>query len=103
MVDTFSDVFKKHQFSRDNIFVRIGVEISPQLTEAAGRSALRCALSGRVLPLGEAACPLLGVRWNQEFYLEKIRVFKAGICPNTLAWNNRIGRAVLFCWFLGSP
>ena len=44
-----------------------------------------------------------GVGWNQEFYLEKIRVFKAGIRPNTLAWNNRIGRAVLFCWFLGSP
>ena len=42
-------------------------------------------------------------RRNQEFYFEKIRVFKAGICPNTLAWNNRIGRAVLFCWFLGSP
>ena len=40
---------------------------------------------------------------NQDFYFEKIRVFKAGICPNTLAWNNRIGRAVLFCWFLGSP
>ena len=42
-------------------------------------------------------------RWNQDVYFEKIRVFKAGICPNTLAWNNRIGRAVLFCWFLGSP
>ena len=40
---------------------------------------------------------------NQDFYLEKIRVFKAGICPNTLAWNNKIGRAVLFCWFLESP
>ena len=40
---------------------------------------------------------------NQDFYLEKIRVFKAGLRPNTLAWNNRIGRAVLFCWFLGSP
>ena len=40
---------------------------------------------------------------NQDFYLEKIRVFKAGLCPNTLAWNNRIGRAVLFCWFLESP
>jgi hypothetical protein len=39
---------------------------------------------------------------NQDFYLEKIRVFKAGLCPNTLAWNNKIGRAVLFCWFLGS-
>lgn len=32
---------------------------------------------------------------NQDFYFEKIRVFKAGICSNTLAWNNRIGRAVL--------
>lgn len=40
---------------------------------------------------------------NQDFYLEKIRVFKAGLCSNTLAWNNRIGRAVLFCWFLESP
>ena len=37
---------------------------------------------------------------NQDFYFEKIRVFKAGLRPNTLAWNNRIGRAVLFCWFL---
>ena len=40
---------------------------------------------------------------NQDLYLEKIRVFKAGLCPNTLAWNNKIGRAVLFCWFLGPP
>jgi hypothetical protein len=40
---------------------------------------------------------------NQDFYLEKIRVFKAGLCLNTLAWNNRIGRVVLFCWFLESP
>ena len=39
---------------------------------------------------------------NQDFYLEKIKVFKAGLCLNTLAWNNRIGRAVLFCWFLES-
>jgi hypothetical protein len=47
------------------------------------------------------------LRWrasgNQDLYLEKIRVFKAGLCPNTLAWNNKIGRAVLFCWFLESP
>ena len=42
-------------------------------------------------------------RWNQDCYLEKIRVFKAGLCLNTLAWNNKIGRAVLFCWFLESP
>jgi hypothetical protein len=63
----------------------------------------RYVLSGRVLPLGEPACPLLGVLGNQDVYLEKIRVFKAGLCPNTLAWNNKIGRAVLFCWFLESP
>ena len=44
-----------------------------------------------------------GAWCNQELYLEKIRVFKAGKRPDTLAWNNRIGRAVLFCWFLGSP
>jgi hypothetical protein len=40
---------------------------------------------------------------NQDFYFEKIRVFKAGLCSDTLAWNNRIGRVVLFCWFLGPP
>ena len=74
-----------------------------ELRSLAGWSALRCVLSGWILPPGEAVCPLLGVRWNQEFYFEKIRVFKAGIRPNTLAWNNRIGRVVLFCWFLGSP
>ena len=38
------------------------------------------------------------VSGNQDFYLEKIRVFKAGLRPNILAWNNKIGRAVLFCW-----
>jgi len=38
---------------------------------------------------------------NQDVYFEKIRVFKAGLCSNILAWNNRIGRMVLFCWFLG--
>ena len=27
----------------------------------------------------------------QIFYLEKIRVFQAGLRLNTLAWNNRIG------------
>ena len=36
---------------------------------------------------------------NQDFYLEKIRVFKAGLCPNTLAWNNRIGRRFYFVGF----
>ena len=42
-----------------------------------------------------------GLAANQDFYFEKIRVFKAGICLNILAWNNGIGRLVLFCWFLG--
>lgn len=60
-------------------------------------------LLGWILPLGEPVCPSLGVLGNQDFYLEKIRVFKAGICSNTLAWNNKIGCAVLFCWFLESP
>src|ERR1700720_142243 len=60
-------------------------------------------LSGRAFPLGEPVCPLLGSSGKQDLYLEKIRVFKAGLCPNTLAWNNEIGRAVLFCWFLESP
>jgi hypothetical protein len=63
----------------------------------------RYVLSGWVLPLGEPVCPSLGVLVNQDLYLEKIRVFKAGMCLNTLAWNNKIGRAVLFCWFLESP
>ena len=31
-------------------------------------------------------------------YCEKIRVFKAGICLNTLAWNNKIG---LWYYFVG--
>ena len=60
-------------------------------------------LLGWVLSLGEPLCSLLGASGNQDFYLEKIRVFKAGLCLNTLAWNNRIGRVVLFCWFLESP
>ena len=32
------------------------------------------------------------------FYFEEIRVFKAGMCLNTLAWNNRIG---LWFYFVG--
>ena len=59
--------------------------------------------SGRAFPSGEPRCSSLSAVGNQDFYFEKIRVFKAGICPNTLAWNNRIGRVVLFCWFLGPP
>ena len=69
----------------------------------AGRSASPRALVRPGLSFWGSACPSLGVSGSQDFYFEKIRVFKAGLCSNTLAWNNRIGRAVLFCWFLGPP
>ena len=59
--------------------------------------------SGRAFPSGRTPWASLPVAGNRDFYFEKIRVFKAGLCSNTLAWNNRIGRAVLFCWFLGPP
>ena len=39
--------------------------------------------------------PLLVRLGKQTIYLEKIRVFQAGICQDTLAWNNGIG-LVLF-------
>ena len=38
------------------------------------------------------------LRGTRIVYCEKIRVFKAGICLNTLAWNNKIG---LWCYFVG--
>ncbi len=48
-------------------------------------------------PLGDGTCPLLGVCfWTRDLYFEKIRVFKAGLRLNTLAWNNRIG--LWFCF-----
>ena len=62
----------------------------------------RVYLSGRAFLL-ENLMPFTGRVGDQDFYFEKIRVFKAGLCSNTLAWNNRIGRVVLFCWFLGPP
>ena len=37
-------------------------------------------------------------RAGQDFYFEKIRVFKAGSRLNTLAWNNGIG---LWFYFVG--
>ena len=41
----------------------------------------------------------VGVSWQgTEDYFEEIRVFKAGVCLNTLAWNNRIG---LWFYFVG--
>ena len=39
---------------------------------------------------------------NGPVYFEEIRVFKAGVCLDTAAWNNGIGLAVLFCWFGGA-
>ena len=54
---------------------------------------------GRVFPPGEPDVPSLGVVGNQDFYLEKIRVFKAGLCSNTLAWNNKIGHRFYFVGF----
>ena len=58
----------------------------------AGRSPSPGALVRPGLSLCGAACPLLGVSGKQDFYLEKIRVLKAGLCSDTLAWNNGIGR-----------
>jgi hypothetical protein len=34
-----------------------------------------------------------------NFYFEKIRVLKTGVCLNSSAWNNRNRTSVLFCWF----
>ena len=57
-------------------------------------------LSGWAFPLGEphvvSAC-----RGTRTFTLKKLECSKQARRRNTLAWNNRIGRAVLFCWFLG--
>ena len=50
------------------------------------------------LPSGEPRCSLLSALGIQDLYLEKIRVFKAGISLNTLAWNNGIGP---WCYFVG--
>ncbi len=32
---------------------------------------------------------------EQALYCEKIRVFQAGNCPNTLAWNNGLGFGII--------
>ena len=42
-------------------------------------------------------------RGTRTFTLRKLECSKQAFRPNTLAWNNEIGRAVLFCWFLESP
>ena len=42
-------------------------------------------LSGWAFPLGELAYPSLGALGNQDVYLEKIRVFKAGVSPKYIS------------------
>ena len=59
----------------------------------------RLVLRPLLFPSGKPRCPSLDVLAIQNFYFEKIRVFKAGICLNTLAWNNRTGPQLCFCWF----
>jgi len=49
-------------------------------------------------PCRETVWPLLVVRRICINYCEQIRVFKAGVRLNTLAWNNEIG---LWCYFVG--
>ena len=41
------------------------------------------------------------IAWSgfRDFYFEEIRVFTAGSCPNTLAWNNTIGPWFYFVGF----
>jgi hypothetical protein len=58
-----------------------------------------CTGPGRAYLLG---CPRVldcALGTGQDFYFEKIRVFKAGICSDTLAWNNEIGRRSYFVGF----
>jgi hypothetical protein len=55
--------------------------------------------SGRSPFFRGAPCPSLGVRGNRDVYFEKIRVFKAGLCSDTLAWNDGIGRRFYFVGF----
>ena len=62
-----------------------------------------CTGLGRAFLLGRPRALRRALGMAQDFYFEKIRVLQAGLCSNTLAWNNEIGRAVLFCWFLGPP
>ena len=53
---------------------------------------------GLAHPLEGWGCSLLGAFRTRDLYFEKIRVFKAGLRLNTLAWNNGIG---LWFYFVG--
>jgi hypothetical protein len=68
------------------------------MSDENARSGFWSALRGSSLFSGEAGCSSLGAPGNQDYYLEKIRVFKAGVCLDTLAWNNEIG---LWFYFVG--
>ena len=39
-------------------------------------------------------------RGTRTFTLKKLECLKQAYALNTLAWNNKIGLSVLFCWFL---
>lgn len=82
------------------------VEVKKLVVEPWARPAglpHRMPLARLGLSFWRTPCPSLGVAGNQDFYSEQIRSLKEGLCSNILAWNNRIGRVVLFCWFLGPP
>ena len=58
-----------------------------------------CTGLGHAFLLGRWRALCCGLQMAQDIYFEKIRVFKAGICSDTLAWNNRIGRRSYFVGF----
>ena len=51
------------------------------------------------LPLGALAALSWSGQGIRDVYFEKIRVFKAGRCLDTLAWNNGIGLGSYFVGF----
>lgn len=53
----------------------------------------------RAFPCGESHALNWVCSRNHDFYFEKIRVFKAGLSSDTLAWNNGIGRWFYFVGF----
>ena len=73
------------------LVVEIGHGRPVRLTASTGPG--RAFLSGHP---GALCCAPGAAR---DFYFEKIRVFKAGICSDTLAWNNGIGRRSYFVGF----
>ena len=57
--------------------------------------------SGRAFPSGEPHALHWACWGTRTFTLKKLECLKQASRLNTLAWNNRIGLLVLFCWFLG--